>query len=66
MLETGAVQAGDVIEVVHRPEHCVTVSDLATGPDAVQMRALLDSGVPLAAKVRARAGRMVARSERDI
>jgi MOSC domain-containing protein YiiM len=61
VVEGGTVRAGDRVEIVHRPEHDVTVGDLAAGPDAVQMQALLDSGVPLAAKLRTRARRVVAR-----
>jgi MOSC domain-containing protein YiiM len=63
VVEPGTVRAGDPVEVVLRPAHQVTVADLATGPDAAQMRALLDSGVPLAAKLQARARRVVARAE---
>jgi hypothetical protein len=48
--------------VVERPAHGVTVGDVATGADAVQMVALLDSGVPLARKLRERAKRVVART----
>jgi MOSC domain-containing protein YiiM len=61
VLESGTVRAGDEVTVVTRPGHGVTVADLATGPDAARMQALLDSGVPLARKVRDRARRVAAR-----
>ena len=61
VLETGAITAGDTVVVESTPGHGVTVGDLATGPDAASMRRLLDSGVPLAAPVRAKARRIVAR-----
>ncbi len=61
VVETGTVAAGDKIAVVERPTHGVTVADLARGPDAAQMRALLESGVPLARNIRAKATRVAAR-----
>jgi MOSC domain-containing protein YiiM len=62
--EPGLMQAGDPITVVDRPRHGVRVCELATGPDATQMRRLLDSGVPLAATVRAKAHRIIRRPAR--
>lgn len=62
VLQPGVVRAGDTVSVVDRPDHGVRVADLATGPDAVQMRRLLDSGVPLARSVRAKAQRIVRRA----
>ena len=64
VLTPGSVTAGDPIGVDERPEHGVTVADLATGVDAHQMQWLLDSGVPLAKSVRAKAQRIVRRHER--
>jgi MOSC domain-containing protein YiiM len=64
VIEPGTLAAGDEVEVVTRPEHDVTVSVLATGADAVQLRGLLDSGLPLARKVQRKAQRIVARAER--
>lgn len=64
--EPGLVRAGDAITVVDRPHHGVRVCDLATGPDAAGMRRLLDSGIPLATTVRAKARRIVGRSTLDI
>jgi MOSC domain-containing protein YiiM len=61
VLEPGAVAAGDVVEVVARPAHEVTVGLLATGPSGAQYQAMLDSGAPLARKVRAKAQRVAAR-----
>ena len=61
VLTPGTVRAGDEIAVERRPDHGVTVADLATGPTAHQMRRLLDSGVPLARSVRAKADRIVRR-----
>lgn len=62
VLEPGTVRAGDPIRLEYRPEHGVRVADLATGPDADQMQRLLDSGVPLAKNVRAKARRIVRRA----
>jgi hypothetical protein len=59
------VCAGDPITVVDRPDHGVRVRDLATGLDATGMRRLLDSGIPLATTVRAKAHRIVGRSTLD-
>ena len=62
VLQPGVVRAGDRVTVVDRPGHGVRVADLATGPDSVQMQRLLDSGVPLAKNVRAKARRIVRRA----
>ncbi|CAN5441055.1 hypothetical protein BH18ACT8_BH18ACT8_15630 [soil metagenome] len=59
VLAPGTISAEDRIVVEEQPNHGVTVADLATGPDASQMRGLLDSGIPLAKSVRARAHRTV-------
>ena len=61
VVEPGEIAAGDAVEVVDRPAHAVTVGLLATGPDAAQYQAMLDSGVPLARRVRAKAQRVAAR-----
>ena len=65
VLSPGTITKGERIEVTARPDHGVTVADLATGPGADQMRRLLDSGIPLARSVRAKARRMVNRSDRE-
>jgi MOSC domain-containing protein YiiM len=63
--EPGPVCAGDPITVVDCPHHGVRVCDLATGPDAAGMQRLLDSGIPLATTVRAKAHRIVRGSTLD-
>jgi MOSC domain-containing protein YiiM len=63
VLTPGSVTAGDPITIDERPDHGVTVADLATGPDAQQMQRLLGSGVSLAKSVRAKAQRIVRRNE---
>jgi len=62
VVQPGTVRAGDPITVVDRPDHHVTVADLARGPDAEQLKTLLACGVPLARSVRAKAQRIVARA----
>lgn len=62
VLNPGMVAAGDRIVVRERPDHPVTISALAGSPDPFQMRALLDSRVSLAPKVRSRAQRVVDRA----
>lgn len=62
VLEPGTLEAGDPVEVVERPDHDVTVADLATGTDAVRLQAMLDSGASLSTKVRAKARRVVNRA----
>lgn len=64
VIEVGAIEAGDRVEVESRPDHGVTVAALATGVDATQMSRLLDSGVPLARSVRAKARRIVDRERK--
>ncbi len=60
VVRPGTVATGDAITAT-APGHGVTVAHLATGADAVQMQRLLDSGVPLARSVRAKARRVVRR-----
>ncbi|MEP6650897.1 MAG: MOSC domain-containing protein [Lapillicoccus sp.] len=63
VLEEGDVRAGDPVQRVLRPPHHVTIGRLAR--DAVtpeHMQELLDSGVPLASGVRAKATRVAARA----
>lgn len=62
VVEPGVLSAGDPVEVVHRPDHPVTVALLATGADPTSLQVMLESGVPLAARVRAKAERIVARA----
>jgi MOSC domain-containing protein YiiM len=65
VLSPGTITAGDQITVEECPDHGVTVSDLATGPDAEQMRSLLDSGISLARSVQDKARRIVRRAAVD-
>jgi len=62
VLEKGTISAGDPVAVEVRPGHSVTISALATGSaSAHDMRELLDSGLPLARSVAARARRVAGR-----
>jgi MOSC domain-containing protein YiiM len=65
VLTPGTLTAGDQITVELRPDHGVSVSDLAAGPDAEQMERLLESGVPLAKSVHVKARRLVRRAVAD-
>ena len=44
VIKRGTIQAGDAIEIVHRPEHGVTVADIFAGPTPRQRELLLDAG----------------------
>jgi MOSC domain-containing protein YiiM len=57
----GRIEAGDRIVVEDRPDHEVTIGRMAIGPTSVQLQRLLDSGVPLAKSVRAKARRRAER-----
>jgi MOSC domain-containing protein YiiM len=63
VIRNGAVTAGSPIDIAHRPDHGVTIGDCARGPGAEQMQALLESGIPLAKNLRARARRVVSRTQ---
>jgi MOSC domain-containing protein YiiM len=65
VVSEGGVAHGDAVEVLHRPEHEVTVAVLATGMTAPQAESLLASGTPLAGKVREKAKRVRARAARE-
>jgi MOSC domain-containing protein YiiM len=59
VLAEGEVRAGDPIRRLVRPAHQVTIGGLARGSATPeQMRELLDSGIPLASSVRAKATRV--------
>ena len=59
VLSEGDVRAGDPVRRLVRPSHRVTIGRLARGSATPeQMRELLDSGVPLASSVRAKATRV--------
>lgn len=61
VIECGVLRAGDRIVVESRPDHQVTLAAWATGVEGSQVHGLLDSGVPLARSVRAKARRIVDR-----
>ncbi|WP_066296116.1 MOSC domain-containing protein [Arthrobacter luteolus] len=44
VIKRGTIQAGDRIEVIHRPEHGVSVADIFTGPTSGQRDLLLAAG----------------------
>jgi MOSC domain-containing protein YiiM len=67
VLSEGDVRAGDAVRRVMRPSHRVTIGRLAR--DAVtaeMMRELLDSGVPLAPRVRAKATRLAGQDDPSV
>ena len=65
VLRPGLVAAGQPVAVESMPDHGVTVTDLSSGLTPDQAASLLGSGVALAAPVRARARRILARGRRD-
>lgn len=65
VLRPGLVAAGQPAVVESVPDHGVTVTDLSSGLTPDQAASLLGSGVSLAAPVRARARRILARGRRD-
>ena len=58
----GVIEAGDRIVVVQRPDHDLTIGTMAIGPTGVQMGRLLESGIPVARSVRAKAERIIDRA----
>ncbi|MBD7995084.1 MOSC domain-containing protein [Arthrobacter sp. Sa2CUA1] len=44
VIKRGTIQAGDTINVIHRPEHGVTVADVFTGPTPRQRELLQEAG----------------------
>lgn len=62
VLEVGRIQAGSGVHVVHRPEHGVTVGDVAGGLDLAHAQALLSSGIGLAPVMGSIATRAVSRA----
>ncbi|HEU4948946.1 MAG TPA: hypothetical protein VFT31_17495 [Kribbella sp.] len=48
----GTITAGDAVGVVHRPDHGVTIGDVAAGPTAEQARRLLETDLGLAEDLR--------------
>lgn len=61
VIETGSVQAGDVVRVIHRPDHGVTIGDVFPRGEPGAMRALLDSGIDLSDEMRSSAERIAER-----
>ncbi len=64
VLTPGRVAAGDDIRIQRRPDHGVTIGDLATGATADRMRLLVDSDIDLATTLRSQARRVLARAGR--
>ena len=66
VLTPGRIAAGDRVSVERRPDHGVTVADLATGSDPDHMQRLVDSDVDLATTVQSMAGVPRPRSAIDV
>lgn len=62
VLEPGEVRAGDAVEVVHTPEHGVTVRDVFVATDPGAMGRLLREGRDVPAKAAVKAARVVTRA----
>lgn len=62
VLRTGAIGAGDPIEVLSRPDHEVTIGEMFAEQDSAKMQRMLDSGVDLMDELRETAQRVVARA----
>ena len=62
MLKTGAVGAGDRIEVLSRPDHEVTIGVMFAAQDSAKMRGMLDSDADLVDELRDEAQRIAARA----
>lgn len=58
VLTPGVLEPGMAVRVHRRPDHPVSVGDWARGASREQAEALLDSGIGLAASVRAKARRL--------
>lgn len=61
VLRTGAIAAGDPVEVVSRPYHEVTVGHMFGAQEPAKMRRMLESGTDLMAEIKATAQRVAAR-----
>jgi MOSC domain-containing protein YiiM len=62
VLEPGLVHAGDAITVELRPEHELTIGELARGPRPDTMQSLLDCGITVTSSLRNKAKRIAARA----
>src|SRR5207244_760144 len=60
VLRTGAIGAGDPVEVLSRPDHEVTVGHMFGAQDPAKMQRMLDSGVDLMDELRDIAQRVAA------
>jgi MOSC domain-containing protein YiiM len=61
VLKTGSLGAGDAIEVVHRPDHEVTVGVMFAAQDSAKMKTMLVADVDLVDELREQAERIAAR-----
>ncbi|MEU0089051.1 MOSC domain-containing protein [Kribbella sp. NPDC006257] len=62
VLKTGSLGAGDAIEIVHRPEHEVTVGVMFAAQDSAKMKTMLAADVDLVGELREQAERIAARA----
>lgn len=61
VITPGTVQAGDRVQVLHTPEHRVTVRQVFTGTDPAALARLLSEGVDLPPKAVAKAEQVLTR-----
>ncbi len=61
VLKNGSIGAGDAIEVVHRPDHEVTVGVMFAAQDSAKMKTMLAADVDLVDELREQAERIAAR-----
>jgi MOSC domain-containing protein YiiM len=61
VLKTGTLGAGDAIEVVHRPDHEVSVGVMFAAQDSAKMKTMLAADVDLVDELREQAERIAAR-----
>jgi MOSC domain-containing protein YiiM len=61
VLKTGTLGAGDTIEVVHRPDHEVTIGVMFAAQDSAKMKTMLAADVDLVDELREHAERIAAR-----
>jgi MOSC domain-containing protein YiiM len=62
VLRTGAIGAGDPIEVLSRPDHEVTIGEMFAAQDSAKMQRMLDSDVDVMDELRETAQRVAARA----
>jgi MOSC domain-containing protein YiiM len=61
VLKTGTLGPGDAIEVVHRPDHEVSVGVMFAAQDSAKMKTMLAADVDLVDELREQAERIAAR-----